>query len=137
MSNWQTAAGVALSICLAASSQAKAQDKNATGPKPMELTALDYIQIQQLVAKYSLYIDTCSNNGYDYADLFAEDGFFAPFQNGQVGKKSQGPRRSRRCRAVAPKAARARAGSDRACITFTSTTSSTRRPKARRVRSTC
>ena len=28
------------------------------------------------------YIDTCSNNGYDYADLFAEDGFFAPFQNG-------------------------------------------------------
>lgn len=90
MSNWKTAAAVALSICLAASSQAKAQDKNATGPKPMELTALDYIQIQQLVAKYSLYIDTCSNNGYDYADLFAEDGFFAPFQNGQVGKKSQG-----------------------------------------------
>jgi SnoaL-like protein len=57
---------------------------------PMELTALDYIQIQQLVAKYAEYIDTCSNNGYDYADLFTSDGFFAPFQNGQIGRKSQG-----------------------------------------------
>jgi hypothetical protein len=57
---------------------------------PMELTALDYIQIQQLVAKYAEYIDTCSNNGYDYADLFTPDGFFAPFQNGQIGRKSQG-----------------------------------------------
>jgi SnoaL-like domain len=57
---------------------------------PMELTALDYIQIQQLVAKYAEYIDTCSNNGYDYADLFTADGFFAPFTNGQIGRKSQG-----------------------------------------------
>ena len=57
---------------------------------PMELTALDYIQIQQLVAKYAEYIDTCSNNGYDYADLFTSDGFFAPFTNGQIGRKSQG-----------------------------------------------
>src|SRR5262245_60353900 len=37
-------------------------------PRPVELTALDYFQIQQLVAKYAQYIDTCSNNGYDYAD---------------------------------------------------------------------
>jgi hypothetical protein len=59
-------------------------------PPPTALTALDYIEIQQLVAKYAQYIDTCSNNGYDYADLFAEDGFFAPFQNGEIGRKSQG-----------------------------------------------
>jgi len=57
---------------------------------PTELTALDYIQIQQLVAKYAQAIDTCSNNGYDYADLFAPDGFFAPFQNGKLGRKFQG-----------------------------------------------
>src|ERR1700687_3157281 len=57
---------------------------------PMELTALDYIQIQQLVAKYAEYIDTCSNHGYAYAHLFTADGFFAPFQNGQIGRKSQG-----------------------------------------------
>ena len=73
---------------------ARAQETNtATGAataRPVELTALDYFQIQQLVAKYAQYIDTCSNNGYDYADLFAEDGFFAPFQNGQIGRKAQG-----------------------------------------------
>lgn len=46
--------------------------------KPMELTALDYIQIQQLIAKYARAIDTCSNNGYDYADLYTPDGAFVP-----------------------------------------------------------
>lgn len=51
--------------------------------KPMELTALDYIEIQQLVAKYARYIDTCSNNGYDYADLYTEDGIFLPMVNGR------------------------------------------------------
>ena len=44
------------------------------GGAPQELTALDYFQIQQLVAKYARAIDTCSNNGYDYADLFTPDG---------------------------------------------------------------
>jgi hypothetical protein len=55
-----------------------------------QLTALDYFEIQQLVAKYARAIDTCSNNGYDYADLFAADGFFAPEVNGKVGNKAQG-----------------------------------------------
>ena len=44
--------------------------------KPMALTALDYIEIQQLVNKYSWAIDNCTNNGYDYADLFTPDGIF-------------------------------------------------------------
>ena len=51
--------------------------------KPAELTALDYIQIQQLVAKYARAIDTCSNNGYDYADLYTADGIFLPMVNGK------------------------------------------------------
>src|SRR5215471_16862919 len=51
--------------------------------KPMELTALDYIEIQQLVAKYARAIDTCSNNGYDYADLYTPDGIFLPMVNGK------------------------------------------------------
>ncbi len=58
-----------------------------------ELTALDYFQIQQLVAKYARAIDTCSNNGYDYADLFAPDGYFAPSINGKIGLKWQGRER--------------------------------------------
>jgi len=68
----------------------RAQETNGVTAPPLALTALDYFQIQQLVAKYAQSIDTCSNNGYDYADLFAEDGFFAPFQNGKLGPKAQG-----------------------------------------------
>jgi hypothetical protein len=81
------------SLCLLLPVTARTQTQE-TPPKaaapPMELTALDYIHIQQLVAKYAEYIDTCPNNGYDYADLFTADGFFAPFMNGQIGRKSQG-----------------------------------------------
>jgi hypothetical protein len=62
-------------------------------PAPMTLTALDYFEIQQLVAKYARAIDTCSNNGYDYADLFTADGWFAPSMNGKVGNKWQGRER--------------------------------------------
>ncbi len=58
--------------------------------KPMELTALDYIQIQQLVAKYARAIDTCSNNGYDYADLYTADGVFAPVVNGDSFTEAKG-----------------------------------------------
>src|SRR5687768_430072 len=60
---------------------------------PQPLTALDYFEIQQLVAKYARAIDTCSNNGYDYADLFTADGWFAPSINGVVGSKWQGRER--------------------------------------------
>ncbi len=55
-----------------------------------ELTALDYFQIQQLVAKYARFIDTCSNNGYDYADLYTADGAFRAERNGKVSAGSVG-----------------------------------------------
>jgi hypothetical protein len=58
--------------------------------KPMELTALDYIQIQQLIAKYARAIDTCSNNGYDYADLYTPDGIFLPIVAGKAIPGIQG-----------------------------------------------
>jgi hypothetical protein len=56
-----------------------------SGPaqEPMELTAMDYIEIQQLVAKYARAIDTCSNNGYDYAELYTPNGRFVPMVNGR------------------------------------------------------
>ena len=81
---------LAVALCLCAGIPVRGQEGAKAGGKVMELTALDYIEIQQLVAKYAEYIDTCSNNGYDYADLFTADGYFAPFQNGQIGRKSQG-----------------------------------------------
>jgi peptidoglycan hydrolase-like protein with peptidoglycan-binding domain len=45
--------------------------------KPMALTAQDYIDIQQLNARYAYAIDKCTNSGYDYADLYTPDGVFS------------------------------------------------------------
>jgi hypothetical protein len=61
--------------------------------KPTALTAMDYIEIQQLVAKYAKFIDSCSNNGYDYADLFTADGAFVPVINGKATNGIQGRER--------------------------------------------
>ena len=63
---------------------------HAQAPKPGELTALDYIEIQQLIAKYARAIDTCSNLGYDYADLFTADGAFIPSFEGKQLAPIQG-----------------------------------------------
>jgi hypothetical protein len=44
--------------------------------QPGTLTALDYQEITQLVNRYAYGIDTCANNGYDYANVFTTDGTF-------------------------------------------------------------
>jgi hypothetical protein len=41
-----------------------------------KLSAADYVEIQQLLYKYAHGIDTCGNNGYDYANVFTTDGVF-------------------------------------------------------------
>jgi hypothetical protein len=74
-------------LCLAVSGSARAQAPVAASG---ELTALDYFQIEQLVARYARAIDTCSNNGYDYADLFTPDGAFIPSFDGKQGSAIQG-----------------------------------------------
>ena len=43
------------------------------------LSALDYAEIGQLANRYAHAIDTCSNNGYDYADLYTADGTFTDY----------------------------------------------------------
>jgi len=80
----------AIAVGLMLTGSMRAEQSAQPNARPMALTALDYIEIQQLVAKYARAIDTCSNNGYDYADLFTPDGFFAPSQNGVVGTRFQG-----------------------------------------------
>jgi hypothetical protein len=40
------------------------------------LTTQDYIDIEQLTNGYPYKIDYCSNSGYDYADMYTEDGQF-------------------------------------------------------------
>jgi len=68
-----------------------AQQSAAPAAKPMTLGPMDIFEIQQLVARYSKAIDTCANNGYDYADLFTEDGFFAATnKDGAIFGKNQG-----------------------------------------------
>ena len=77
-------------LCLGVGASALAQ---APARAAGELTALDYIEIEQLVAKYARAIDTCSNLGYDYADLFTADGAFIPSFDGQRGTPWQGRER--------------------------------------------
>jgi len=50
-----------------------------TGQQSPALTALDYFEIEQLAKSYAHAIDTCSNDGYDYADLYTSDGEFVDF----------------------------------------------------------
>ena len=52
-----------------------------------------YIEIQQLVANYARAIDTCSNNGYDYADRYTLDGILLPNVNGRSIPGVQGRER--------------------------------------------
>src|SRR5215468_1281890 len=69
----------------------QAQERSSgTSAKSMVLTPQDYIDIQKLVARYAYEIDNCTNNGYDYADLYTADGWFSASRDGRVGNKSQG-----------------------------------------------
>jgi len=51
--------------------------------------ALDYQEITQLINRYAYGIDTCANNGYDYADVFTPDGVFID-KNSEAGFKAGG-----------------------------------------------
>lgn len=64
-------AGAVLGLALLALAAVRAQQR-----KTPALSGADYFEIQQLMFRYGQYIDTCSNNGYDYADLFTSDGTF-------------------------------------------------------------
>jgi hypothetical protein len=67
---------------------ANAQQPARSSAAPMKLTALDYIEIEQLCARYAFAIEQCTNHGYDYADLYTDDGYFAVSQEwGVTGKK--------------------------------------------------
>jgi hypothetical protein len=64
---------VAFGVGALSAAALRGQQKRTAAPA---LTALDYIEIQQLVNKYAFAIDSCSNSGYDYADLYTPDGVF-------------------------------------------------------------
>jgi catechol 2,3-dioxygenase-like lactoylglutathione lyase family enzyme len=70
MSTRHQLTGLALGAALTAAIATSPAAKDST------LSALDYIEIQQLVNRYAFAIDNCTNNGYDYADLYTPDGVF-------------------------------------------------------------
>ena len=80
-------ASFTLLLTLVAAIVAPAQQK--AGQKITPLTALDYFEIEQLNNKYAFALDTCSNHGEDYANLYTDDGIFIVGLNGLEYKGHQ------------------------------------------------
>jgi hypothetical protein len=57
--------------------------------RPVTLTAADYIEIQQLVVRYSYALDTGAANGEMFASLFAPDGVFVSATRGPIAGHDQ------------------------------------------------
>jgi len=74
---WKTlGAGIVGALaCVGAYSIVQAQQSRSGSPT---LTAADRLEIQELLHRYMYALDSCPDhhNGYDYADLYTEDGTF-------------------------------------------------------------
>jgi hypothetical protein len=81
-----TLATVGVMASVSAGAQSAAPSKTPT------LTPQDYMEIQQLSARYAFDIDTCVNGGADFADLFTDDGEFSVSQQWGVAgnRKTRG-----------------------------------------------
>ena len=60
------------------------------GDGAASLSALDRIEIQQLVRKYAWALDSGDNYGYTFADLFTPDSVFVGTNQGSDGRSYQG-----------------------------------------------
>ena len=83
-------ASAALSVLVVGFSGTSAQQP--TSPTPV-LTALDYLEIEQLVYRYGYALDTGADNGFGYADLYADDATFTGTNQGPSGRTYQGRER--------------------------------------------
>lgn len=83
-------ATVVLSVLFVGFSGTSAQQP--TSPTPV-LTALDYLEIEQLVYRYGYALDTGADNGFAYADLYADDATFTGTNQGPSGRTYQGRER--------------------------------------------
>ncbi len=79
-------------VLVGVASMCSLQAQQGRTAKPTTLTPQDYIDIQQLSARYAFAIDTCTNGGADYADLYTEDGEFSVSQQWGVAgnRKTKG-----------------------------------------------
>jgi len=82
---WRTLARAVVCVlaCVGAFSIVQAQQRAAT----TTLTAADRLEIRELLHRYMFVLDSCPdhNNGYDYADLYTEDG---QFKGGPKGREA-------------------------------------------------
>jgi hypothetical protein len=76
-----------LVVGVRAQQQKKASRASTQTPS---LTALDYIEIQQLVYRYGWALDSGADNGYAYADLYAPGGIFTGTNQGPSGRSYEG-----------------------------------------------
>lgn len=63
-------------LCAAGLTFVPAGHDEARAQQDAALSAMDYIEIQQLVNKLNFALDYCGNGGEDFADLFADGGRF-------------------------------------------------------------
>jgi hypothetical protein len=66
----------AVVMWVTAATSAAAQGRGAAPA----LTTQDYVDIEQLAARYAFLVDTCTAGGYEFADLFTPDGEFSVSQ---------------------------------------------------------
>jgi len=82
----------ALAIAVGAATYAVAHAQRP--PDAPGLTAADYVEIQQLVARYGFALDTGADDGYMFADMFAPGGTFIKTQGrDELAKLARGGRR--------------------------------------------
>jgi hypothetical protein len=75
MAKWKALGILALSVSIGMLAPVQAQQKSATSQKSAtKLAAQDYLDIQQLVNRYSYALDLPGDNGFELADLFTADG---------------------------------------------------------------
>lgn len=79
MSKSKQAAGMAIACALFAVGEVTPQPVLAAG----RLSAMDYIEIQQLVNRLNIALDYCGNGGRDFAALFTEDGEYVVDDGGK------------------------------------------------------
>jgi hypothetical protein len=90
MVKMQWIATVVLSAAVGAATTALMLSMPRVSAQPASaLSAADYQEIAQLTNRYAYGIDTCANNGYDYADVFTPDGEFID-KNSDAGFKAGG-----------------------------------------------
>lgn len=90
MAKWTASAATAMGIALLVAMPAQLKTAAA---QPVQLTALDYLEIEQLVYRYGYALDSGADNGYAYADLYAADATFTGTNQGPSGRSYQGRER--------------------------------------------